>query len=247
MASSNIPDDLASDKTNLDLNRDNDFKNVTSGIGNLEFNPAQSFQDVPGTPDGPAESTDTEEQGQESEEDEANHSTIPDRHNRAIAQILSHFRNMVMAATAPISQHGNILELAALNRMTMETECAALISEIQGLLAINREIKALWIRGPIRNPGDDSTREAQLDQQAADVARLYDSAIQFREEAIRKENAAKAGASAAGGDGGGGGAPREEGKEMKVEVEKGKGKGVAESPNTDGDSESMSFSSSTEF
>lgn len=121
------------------------------------------------------------------------HSSILDRHNRAIAQILSHFRNMVMAATAPISQGGNVLELAALNRMTMETESAALISEVQGLLAINREIKALWIRGPLRQPGESDTREAELDKQAADVARLYDRAIEMREATIRQQNAAKAG------------------------------------------------------
>ncbi|KAI0122037.1 hypothetical protein F4814DRAFT_407401 [Daldinia grandis] len=120
------------------------------------------------------------------------HSSILDRHNRAIAQILSHFRNIVMAATAPISQSGNILELAALNRMTMETETAALISEVQGLLAINREIKALWIRGPLRQPGDSDTREAELDRQAADVVRMYDRAVEVREAAIRQQNAVKA-------------------------------------------------------
>ncbi|KAI1803062.1 hypothetical protein F4811DRAFT_526458 [Daldinia bambusicola] len=123
----------------------------------------------------------------------ANHSTLLDRHNRAIAQILSHFRNMVMAATAPISEGGNVLELAALNRMTMETECAALISEIQGLLAITREMKALWIRGPLRQPGDNDSREAELDRRAAEVVQLFDQAVAMREAAVRRENAAKAG------------------------------------------------------
>ncbi|KAI1469285.1 uncharacterized protein F4812DRAFT_324617 [Daldinia caldariorum] len=130
---------------------------------------------------------------QKSQQNKANHSMLLDRHNRAIAQILSHFRNMVMAATAPISESGNVLELAALNRMTMETECAALISEIQGLLAITREMKALWIRGPLRQPGENDSREAELDKRAAEVVRLYDQALEMREAAVRRENAARAG------------------------------------------------------
>ncbi|OTA60752.1 hypothetical protein K449DRAFT_383482 [Hypoxylon sp. EC38] len=120
------------------------------------------------------------------------HSNILDRHNRAIAQILARFRNMIMAATAPIPQTGNIIEQAALNRMTMETETAALISEVQGLLAITREIKALWIRGPLRQPGEDSSREAEIDKQAETVTRLYDQALAMRNMAIRREAAARA-------------------------------------------------------
>ncbi|OTA97719.1 hypothetical protein M434DRAFT_391651 [Hypoxylon sp. CO27-5] len=139
------------------------------------------------------------------------HSNILDRHNRAIAQILARFRNMIMAATAPIPQTGNIIEQAALNRMTMETETAALISEVQGLLAITREIKALWIRGPLRQPGEDSSREAEIDKQAETVTRLYDQALAMRDMAIRREAAARAqggagSSTAAGGAGGAGGA-----------------------------------------
>ncbi|KAI1103748.1 hypothetical protein F4804DRAFT_332925 [Jackrogersella minutella] len=108
---------------------------------------------------------------------ETYHSTILDRHNRTIAQILTRFRNVIMAATAPLPQTGNAIEHAALNRLTMETECAALISEVEGLLAINREIKALWIRGALRKPGEEDGREADLDKKAEGVARLYDQIL----------------------------------------------------------------------
>ncbi|KAL7626529.1 hypothetical protein AAE478_003301 [Parahypoxylon ruwenzoriense] len=135
------------------------------------------------------------------DEQEADHSTILDRHNRAIAQILARFRNVVVAATEPLPQNGEaIMEHAALNRLTMETECAALIAEIQGLLAINREIKTLWIRGPLRQPGDGEAREAELDESAAHVTRLYDQVLAMRDAAIRRENQAKAAAGAAGGE-----------------------------------------------
>ncbi|KAK6953106.1 hypothetical protein Daesc_005406 [Daldinia eschscholtzii] len=184
----------------MDNDQNHNDNHATSGVDSPELNSAESIQaswDTLDTLIEPVASDNrpsrSENSRQTSERNEANPNSLLDRHNRAIAQILSHFRNMVMAATAPISEGGNVLELAALNRMTMETESAALISEVQGLLAISREMKALWIRGPLRQPGDNDNREAELDKRAAEVAQLYDRAIEMREAAIRRENAAKAG------------------------------------------------------
>ncbi|KAI1769894.1 hypothetical protein F4818DRAFT_456460 [Hypoxylon cercidicola] len=116
----------------------------------------------------------------------ANHLDLLDRHNRTIAQILKRFSNMVMAATEPLPQSGNIIEHASINRMTMETECAGLIAEIQALLTLNREIKALWIRGPLHQPGEDAAREAAMDAQAENVAQLYDRVLEVRDRAVNR-------------------------------------------------------------
>ncbi|KAI0840419.1 hypothetical protein F5Y06DRAFT_262693 [Hypoxylon sp. FL0890] len=120
------------------------------------------------------------------------HSSLLDRHDRAIAQILTRFRNMVEAATAPIPTTGNILQQAAHNRLVMETEANALISEVQGLIVIAREIKTLWARGPLRQPGQDDDREAELDRQSQTVLNLYNQAMAMRDQAIRREAAARA-------------------------------------------------------
>ncbi|KAI2612670.1 uncharacterized protein GGS25DRAFT_130013 [Hypoxylon fragiforme] len=120
-------------------------------------------------------------------------SNLLDRLNRAVAQVLTRYSAMVMAATAPLPDTGNILEQAALNRMTMETESSALIAEVRSLLAINREIKALWITGALRSPeGHDSELEAELELQAQRVATLHDSVIHLRSQAISKEARLKA-------------------------------------------------------
>ncbi|KAI1376875.1 hypothetical protein F4677DRAFT_76875 [Hypoxylon crocopeplum] len=63
----------------------------------------------------------------EATEEEANNHTILDRHNRTIAEILKRFNNLVMAATAPIPETGNILERAVANSLTIQTECNALV------------------------------------------------------------------------------------------------------------------------
>lgn len=50
-----------------------------------------------------------------------------------IAQILTRFRNMVMAATEPLPRDGAIVETATLNSMTMETETQALVCALPHL------------------------------------------------------------------------------------------------------------------
>ncbi|KAH7037870.1 uncharacterized protein B0I36DRAFT_72308 [Microdochium trichocladiopsis] len=131
--------------------------------------------------------------------------SILDRHNRMIAQILTRFRNMVMAATEPLPRDGAIIETAALNSMTMETETQALITEIQNLLTLNREIKALWIKGPLRRTGEDDAREAELDRKAELVADLFNQAMAQREGRLRRQGESAAGTAAGDGAGGGGG------------------------------------------
>ncbi|KAI1344147.1 hypothetical protein F5Y15DRAFT_104153 [Xylariaceae sp. FL0016] len=114
------------------------------------------------------------------------HNNIMDRHERAIAQILTRFRNMVMAVTQETPKT-NIIEDAALNMMTMERETAAMIGEIENLLSLNREIKRLWMIGPLRKPGDEDDREAAMDKMAAQVVGLYSQVINLK----NKEDAKK--------------------------------------------------------
>jgi hypothetical protein len=61
---------------------------------------------------------------------------ILDEHNRAIAQILTRFRNMVIAATEQLPASGAVIEHASLNRMTMETESNALVRTFLSLIPL---------------------------------------------------------------------------------------------------------------
>ncbi|KAI1144312.1 hypothetical protein F5Y05DRAFT_364280 [Hypoxylon sp. FL0543] len=136
--------------------------------------------------------------------------SLLDRHNRTIAGVLAHFKNMIESVTEPIPTTGNIIEQAALNRLRMETETNAFIAEVENIVKLTREIRALWLRGPLRQPGQDAAREAELDRQSAAVATLYENALAMRNNAIRREavlraqaglgpsTAAAAGTSAAG-------------------------------------------------
>lgn len=96
----------------------------------------QEQQDFPQAEDGSRSGSqqqqqqqDDKEKGEENEEETANDepSDILDRHNKAMATILSRFLNMVNAATDPPPQ-GAVIEHASLNRLAMRTETAALVS-----------------------------------------------------------------------------------------------------------------------
>ncbi|KAI1842674.1 hypothetical protein JX265_002721 [Neoarthrinium moseri] len=117
--------------------------------------------------------------------------TLLDRHNKAMAAILRRFLNMTKAATAPIPKEG-ALDHEALNQMRMENETAALITEIQNLLQITREIKALWIKGPLRKPGEDAAQQAELDSKARVVQGLYNELMASRLERQKADAEAQA-------------------------------------------------------
>ncbi|RYP78067.1 hypothetical protein DL771_000760 [Monosporascus sp. 5C6A] len=185
---------------------------------------------------GRGQDDDGDDQGEEKVDDdkEADDENLLDRHNRTVAQILTRFRNVIGAATEPLPREGAVLEHAALNRFTMQTEMAALlalsspsalekpapnlapssqITEIQNLLALNREIKALWIRGPLRKPGESDGLDAEIDRKSVALADMYQKVMDMFEEKTKAEARAGAGASslAPGGDGKGKGVKGEEG------------------------------------
>ncbi|KAI3337211.1 hypothetical protein HD806DRAFT_475994 [Xylariaceae sp. AK1471] len=123
--------------------------------------------------------------------------TLMDRHNKIMAAILTRFRNMVLAATEPLPTAAAIPQ-ASLNAMTMNNEVSALIKEVENLLALNREIKQLWIAGPLRKPGDadEQNRERELDEKASQVSKLYNTLVELENETAKKISAQQASASA---------------------------------------------------
>lgn len=66
------------------------------------------------------------------------------------------------------------------------------ITEIQNLLVITREIKALWIKGPLRKPGEDAAQQADLDARAMRVQELYNTLMAQRMEGQKRDAEARA-------------------------------------------------------
>ncbi|KAJ8131876.1 hypothetical protein O1611_g1749 [Lasiodiplodia mahajangana] len=121
-----------------------------------------------------------------------NGSNLLDRHNKIMAAILTRFRNMVVAATETLPDAA-IIPQASLNAMTMENEASALIKEVENLLALTREIKQLWIVGPLRKPGDTDVknREKELDEKAQVVSKLHSDLVELQYEFAKRRSVAQ--------------------------------------------------------
>ncbi|KAK8122613.1 hypothetical protein PG984_011283 [Apiospora sp. TS-2023a] len=117
--------------------------------------------------------------------------TILDRHEKAIADILKRFLNMVVAATEPIDE-GYTPEKASLNQMQMETETAALVKAIENLLGITREIRRLWMTGPLVSVATaesrDRERDVAIDAKVERVLTLFNQWLPLR---LEKQRAAR--------------------------------------------------------
>ncbi|KAI0486789.1 hypothetical protein F4859DRAFT_510574 [Xylaria cf. heliscus] len=123
-------------------------------------------------------------------ESSANTPDLLDRHEEIMAAILTRFRNMVAAATEPLPAAAAIPQ-AALSNIIMNNEAAALINEVQNLVALNREIKQLWITGPLRKPGDADEKNVEkvIDERAARVSKLYNTLVELENEDAKKSAA----------------------------------------------------------
>ncbi|KAI0393992.1 hypothetical protein F5Y17DRAFT_281298 [Xylariaceae sp. FL0594] len=112
--------------------------------------------------------------------------SLMERHERIMAQILTRFSNMIRAATAPVAASASISQ-ASVNVMTMNSETAALIKEVENLLALSREIKALWVAGPLhKRSAERDAAERETDERAATVAALYNQLIALQNAGMRR-------------------------------------------------------------
>lgn len=80
---------------------------------------------------------------------------LPDRKNRGVAGMLTHFQNLVMIATEPVPDEG-ALEAAAAQGLRLQVEMAALVRAVPRYSSLPRAL--LWT--DIRAHNDDDHRLA---------------------------------------------------------------------------------------
>ncbi|KAK8016594.1 hypothetical protein PG993_014783 [Apiospora rasikravindrae] len=107
--------------------------------------------------------------------------TLLDRHEKAIADILKRFLNMVVAATEPIDE-GYTPEKASLNQMQMETETAALPSRTSS--RSRARSNASGSRAPLRSTTtadrENKERDAAIDAKTERICTLFNQWITKR-------------------------------------------------------------------
>ncbi|KAH6898240.1 hypothetical protein B0T10DRAFT_472091 [Thelonectria olida] len=102
-------------------------------------------------------------------------SNLMDTHNRLIADILTHYRTLMMLATIQAEGERNNAnpEAIAVTGISMKMEFDGLYTSIKELLALSRKIKELWVFGPLGR-GDPNARakEDRIDRDVTQVANL---------------------------------------------------------------------------
>ncbi|TVY54496.1 hypothetical protein LSUE1_G010088 [Lachnellula suecica] len=97
-------------------------------------------------------------------------SAFIDREERAIANMLTRYRNLVQLATMK-NEDGATQEVAATQAFAMEAETAALVRGAEDLLRLSRELKELWLFGSLRDVGEGEG-EGKIDEDAAKVGEI---------------------------------------------------------------------------
>ncbi|TVY34938.1 hypothetical protein LSUB1_G005898 [Lachnellula subtilissima] len=105
-------------------------------------------------------------------------SSLTDREERAIANMLTRFRNLVQLAAMQKDDKGDSAtqEVAATQAFALEVESAALVRGAEDLLRLSRELKELWLFGPLRGIGEGEG-EGKIDEDAARVEELLEGKL----------------------------------------------------------------------
>ncbi|KAI9742650.1 MAG: hypothetical protein M1818_003791 [Claussenomyces sp. TS43310] len=105
---------------------------------------------------------------------------LHERNNFLISELLTRFQNIVKLAPMP---EGEVTkQVAAAQAFQTKVETAALIKAAEDLLKLSRELKELWLFGPLRDLGEgDSNPQMEEDAEKVEkmILRLLNQADQM--------------------------------------------------------------------
>ncbi|KAG4414785.1 hypothetical protein IFR04_012057 [Cadophora malorum] len=102
-------------------------------------------------------------------------SSLVDREERAVAALLTRFKTLITLAAEPV-EDGATKEMAAAHGLQMEVEGSALVRATEDLLQLSRELKELWLFGPLRGI-KEGEGEGQMDVDSQKVGELVEAAL----------------------------------------------------------------------
>ncbi|KAJ8068216.1 hypothetical protein OCU04_003785 [Sclerotinia nivalis] len=105
---------------------------------------------------------------------------LVDRQERAIAALLTRFKNLVVLAALP-TEDAFAKETAAAEGLRMEVESNALTSAGEDLLKLTRELKELWIFGALRGIGEGEG-DGEMEADSKKVAELIEKQLGKKHE-----------------------------------------------------------------
>ncbi|EHL01412.1 putative Mediator of RNA polymerase II transcription subunit 22 [Glarea lozoyensis 74030] len=112
------------------------------------------------------------------------------REGKYTADMLTRFRNLVMLANSQKSADDNgskaSREVAASEALAMEVETRALVRAAEDLLQLTREMKELWLFGPLREIGEGEG-EGKMDEDSVKVGEMVEQILRKDAESSKSK------------------------------------------------------------
>ncbi|KAK5659515.1 hypothetical protein OQA88_717 [Cercophora sp. LCS_1] len=99
--------------------------------------------------------------------DQAAAENLLDRENKLIAEILSGFRTLIRDGADRVDSTASTGQ-AAYNSMAIEIMTNGLIKSTEDLLSLTRQLRELWVVGPLKKPGEGDDEAQQGIKQDAE-------------------------------------------------------------------------------
>ncbi|KAG9246948.1 hypothetical protein BJ878DRAFT_455245 [Calycina marina] len=101
--------------------------------------------------------------------------SLEDRKNRAMADLLKNFGDLVSLVAKPLGD-GTSLDVAAAHGLEMELRSSALVKNVEDLLVLNRRLKELWLAGPL-TAGNGEENDDQMTEDATKVRAMFEDVL----------------------------------------------------------------------
>ncbi|KAL2134414.1 hypothetical protein VTI74DRAFT_253 [Chaetomium olivicolor] len=119
-----------------------------------------------------------------------------ERKNILIAQVMTAFRDLVNNAAAPVDSTASTGQ-AAYSSLAIETGMTSIVKSTEDLLTLTRQLRELWIVGPLKAP--DGAQDAEAEQcMRQDAAQVF-AILNALRDAQRAEMVGRANEAASGG------------------------------------------------
>ncbi|RDL30173.1 uncharacterized protein BP5553_10451 [Venustampulla echinocandica] len=103
--------------------------------------------------------------------------SFKDREQRAVAEMLSRFRNLVSLSSMKDNDGASATkEVAAGQAFALEVESVALVRAAEDLLQLSRELKEMWLFGPLRGIGEGEGGET-IDEDSKKVGEIAEALL----------------------------------------------------------------------
>ncbi|KAH8595015.1 mediator complex, subunit Med22 [Bisporella sp. PMI_857] len=101
--------------------------------------------------------------------------SLLDRKDKNVAALMTHFKELINLASMP-TEDSSPMETAAAQALKMEMHTNGLVQAAENLLQLTREMKELWLAGPLSTFGEEQ-KGSDMAEDATKVGNLVQGVL----------------------------------------------------------------------